>query len=184
MANDMQAQNKPQAAKGPAARKKKNGVRLPINWFDIFVIAVVALLVVLALGSTQLASLLGFGNTAQDCTVEYMVMFSDVDEGLALSISNGATVYHAASGTAMGQVITDPEVQSHRVVTYAEGMAQMKDKPGAVDIIVTVRTAAEYTENEGYSIGGTAVRVGDNLSLRFPGYTGVGHCINISRGSD
>jgi hypothetical protein len=184
MANDMQAQNKPQTSKSSAALKKKKGVRLPINWFDVFVIAVVVLLVVLALGSTQLVSLLGLGNTAQSYTVEYMVMFSDVDEDLALSISNGAAVYHAASGTAMGQVIADPEVQSHRVLTYADGMAQMKDKPGAVDMIVTVRTVVEYTENEGYSIGGTAVRVGDNLSLRFPGYTGVGHCINISRGSD
>jgi hypothetical protein len=35
-----------------------------------------------------------------------------------------------------------------------------------------------------YRLGDTAVRVGDNLSLRFPNYTGVGSCINIERVSN
>jgi hypothetical protein len=60
----------------------------------------------------------------------------------------------------------------------------MKDKPGAVDIIVTIRAEAEYIKKQGYTIGDTAVRVGDNLSLRFPNYTGVGSCINIERVSN
>lgn len=155
-----------------------------MNWFDLVVIAVLIVAGIAVFGNTQLMALLGFGSSAESCTVEYMVMFSDVDEQLALSIGDGNAVYAASSGLSMGTVMADPEVQTHRVVAYVDGSAQMKDKPGTVDIIVTIRAAAEYTEGEGFDVGGVMVRVGDNLSLRFPMYTGVGHCINVSRSTD
>ncbi|MBQ7337792.1 MAG: DUF4330 domain-containing protein [Clostridia bacterium] len=187
MAKDMQNE-KPSAPQKSAGRKaagrKKKSVRMPINLFDVAVIVVLVVVAVIALGSTQLATLFGIGERAEPCTVEYMVMFADVDQDLALAVSDGSAVYGNSTGASMGEVITSPEVQAHRVVTYADGTSQMKDKPGSVDVIVTVRASAQYTEGVGYTVGDTVVRVGDNLSLRFPGYTGVGSCINISRTSD
>ena len=183
MAKEIQHGTAPVVQKRTTGRKKKTG-RLPVNLFDVAAILAVVAVIALAISGTQLSRVFGFGTAGEDCTVEYMIMFADVDQDLALSVSEGNTV-HGGAGTAyMGEVITSPEVQPHRVVGYADGTAQMKEKPGAVNVIVTVRADAVYTEGEGYRVGDTTVRVGDTLSLRFPGYTGVGSCINISRTSD
>jgi hypothetical protein len=181
MTKDVQNQNKPSPEKGVPGRKKKKAIRLPINLFDIVVVSVIVLVAILAITGTQLKGLFGIGEKSQSCTVEYMVMFSDVDQELALAISEGAHVYRNETGAQMGLVISDPEVQAHRVVTYVDGSAQMKDKPGSVDITVTVRAEAQYVEGVGYTVGDVVLRMGDTVALRFPGYTGVGSCINISR---
>jgi hypothetical protein len=183
MAKEIQQEATPAVQKRAAGRKKKPG-HLPVNLFDVAAILVVVALIALAISGTQLSNVFGFDTVGEDCTVEYMIMFADVDQDLALSVSEGNTVYGGAGTAYMGEVITSPEVQPYRVVAYADGAAQMKEKPGAVNVIVTVRAEATYTEGEGYRVGETAVRVGDTLSLRFPGYTGVGSCINISRTSD
>ena len=183
MAKDKQNQNSPRV-RGTLSRKKRAKVALPINLFDVVIVLLIVVAVVLAINGTQLAQLFGLGEQVQSCTVEYMIMFSDVDQDLALEISEGAAVYGNETGEIMGEVVATPEVQSHRDLSYADGVAQMKEKPGAVDIIVTVRASAEYTEGEGYTVGESKLRVGDRLSLRFPGYTGVGDCINLERASD
>jgi hypothetical protein len=79
----------------------------------------------------------------------------------------------------MGTVSADPEVQTHNEVMYANGQAQMQSKPGSVDVIITIRTEAEYVEGEGYTVGASVIRVGNSISLRFPRYSGVGSCIHI-----
>lgn len=184
MAKEMQPEATAVSRKSGVARKKKKAIRLPINWFDIVVILLIVAVAALVLGGTQLRDLFGIGAQEERCTVEYMVTFSDVDQDLALSVREGDAVYGSTASSFMGEVITDPEVQAHRVVSYTHGTAQMKEKPGAVDVTVTVRAEAIYQEGVGYTIGDTTVRVGDTLSLRFPGYVGVGSCINISRSSD
>lgn len=158
---------------------KNNGKR-KINLFDIVVIVLVVVIIAVVMGGTQLRSLFRLSPDSTACTVEYMVMFADVDEDLAYAVVNGNAVYHTDTKAAMGTVSADPEVQSHRLVVYADGETQMKDKPGAVDVIITIRASAEYVEGVGYTIGGTPLRVGGTVSLRFPGYRGVGSCINIS----
>jgi hypothetical protein len=183
MAKDMQNENQVVRHKRTLARKKKP-IRLPINWFDAVIIALILVIGALAISGTQLASLFGIGESSESCTIEYMVLFADVGQDLALAIGEGATVYGTDAAGSKGKVIADPEVKAHSVLVCAEGVGQMKDKPGAVDIIVTIRAEAEYIKKQGYTIGDTAVRVGDNLSLRFPNYTGVGSCINIERVSN
>lgn len=183
MAKDHQNQNTA-SVRGTLGAKKRTGASLPINLFDIVVVIVVAVAIIIAINGTQLAQLLGIGAQTEHCTVEYMIMFSDVDQDLALAISEGAQVYGNDTSTGMGTVISAPEVQNHRDLSYVDGVAQMKEKPGSVDITVTVRASAEYIEGEGYTVGDSIIRVGGNLSLRFPGYTGVGSCINLERTSD
>lgn len=183
MAKETKKQNTP-SPRGTLGTKKRVWSSLPINLFDIVVVVLIVVVVVVAINGTQLARLFGLGEQVEDCTVEYMVRFSDVDQDLALAISEGAQVYGNGTGTVMGAVVSPPEVQPHRDLSYTGGVAQMKEKPGAVDIIVTVRASAEYTDGEGYVVGDSAVRVGQRLSLRFPGYTGVGDCINLERSSD
>ena len=183
MSKNMQTENKVVPPKSAVVRKKRTS-KLPINWFDMVMIVVIIVAAVLAFGNTQLASLLGFGQTTEVCTVEYMVLFSDVDQSLALAVSENVAVYSNATGAVMGIVTEDPEVSVHNILSYADGSAKMKEKPGSVDVIVTVRANAEYVAGEGYSVGDVFVRVGDNLSLRFPDYTGVGSCINIVKVSD
>ena len=183
MAKDIQNEKQPAFRKGTVARKKK-AVRLPINWFDAVIIVLILVVGALAISGTQLATLFGIGETTESCTVEYMVMFADVDQDLALAISEGAAVYGSSSAGSMGKVIADPEIKAHSVLVYADGEGQLKEKPGSVDIIVTIRAQAEYQKGQGYIVGDAVVRVGDNLSLRFPNYTGVGCCINIERVSN
>ncbi len=184
MAKEVQRENTPAPQKSAVGRKKKKALRLPVNFFDAAVIVLIVVAIVIALGSTQLGKLFGIGSSGESCTVEYMVMFADVDQDLALAVSRGNAVYGNETAALMGEVITDPEVQAYRLVTYANGETQMREKPGAVNVIVTVRAQAVYTEGVGYTVGDTVVRVGDTLALRFPGYTGVGSCINVSRTSD
>ena len=183
MAKDMQHETQPAFRKGTVVRKKKT-VQLSINWFDMVVIVLLVAIAALAISGTQLASLFGIGETTEKCTVEYMVVFADVDQDLALAISDSASVYGTSSAGSMGKVIADPEIKAHNVLVYSDGSGALKEKPGAVDIIVTIRAQAEYQKGVGYTIGDTVVRVGDHLSLRFPNYTGVGSCINIERVSN
>jgi hypothetical protein len=183
MAKDIQKEKQGALRGGPIARKKKVA-QLSVNWFDALVIVLILAVAALVVSGTQLASLFGIGDDAEKCTVEYMVMFADVDQDLALAIGDGASVYGTSGAGSMGKVIADPELKAHYVLVYADGTGSMKEKPGAVDIIVTIRAQAEYRAGHGYTVGDTAVRVGDNLSLRFPNYTGVGSCINIERVSN
>ena len=183
MAKEIQNEKQGTLRKGAIARKKK-ATQLSVNWFDAVVIVLILVVVALVVSGTQLASLFGIGADTEKCTVEYMVMFADVDQDLALSISDSASVYGTSSAGSMGKVIADPELKAHKVLVYADGTGSLKEKPGAVDIIVTIRAQAEYREGHGYTVGDTVVRVGDNLSLRFPNYTGVGSCINIERVSN
>lgn len=159
---------------------RHTGERRAINAFDIVVVVLLVAVIAVVMSGTQLRTLFRLEPDSTPCTVEYMVMFSDVDEDFAYRVANGDGVYHTVSKSAMGTVCADPEVQAHRVVIYANGEAAMQDKPGSVDVVITVRASAEYIKGEGYVVGTTPLRVGSNLSLRFPGYSGVGSCINIS----
>ena len=175
------------AAKGKTPRRsaaRHAGERRMINAFDLIVVVLLAAAIALLLSGTQLQTLFRTESGSTPCTVEYMVMFSDVDEDFAYAVANGNTAYHTSSKAAMGTVYAEPEVQAHRVVIYADGEAQMQDKPGSVDVIITIRAAAEYTEGVGYTVGTTTLRVGSSVSLRFPNYSGVGSCINISKLAD
>ena len=189
MAQDMKtpkdtvaAFSEPSDGKGKAphhANSRRGEGNRAINIFDIVVIVLLVAAIVIATSSTQLRELFRLAPESTECTVEYMIMFSDVDEDFAYAVANGNAVYHAQTKASMGMVTADPEVQAHRIPVYADGEAQMKDKPGAVDVIVTVRASAEYIEGVGYTVGTTTLRVGSSISLRFPGYSGVGQCIHV-----
>ena len=68
MAKDMQNENQVVRHKRTLARKKKP-IRLPINWFDAVIIALILVIGALAISGTQLASLFGIGESSESCTI-------------------------------------------------------------------------------------------------------------------
>ena len=115
------------AAKGKTPRRsaaRHTGEHRMINAFDLIVVVLLVAAIALLLSGTQLRTLFRTESGSTPCTVEYMVMFSDVDEDFAYAVANGNAVYHTSSKAAMGTVYAEPEVQAHRVVIYADGGSQ------------------------------------------------------------
>jgi hypothetical protein len=124
-----------------------------------------------------------FGKDESDIkTVEYVIMFSAIDESLADTIKNGDMVYNEDGTVCLGQISGEVEVDAYSTVGYKDGVAQMKVYPDKVNLTVTIRVDAQHSADYGYSVEGNRIALGRKYTMRFPGLLAEGECININVG--
>lgn len=158
----------------------------PINAIDVIVIllvlAVIAFFVVRGVFGGSL-----FKSKTETKTIEYTVVFRRVSEDFVTAVSSGNAVLNAKEKQSFGTVSADVESNPSTYVAYvpggeegAGGTATLLPYPGYVDLTVTIRVDAEYSEGTGYTVGGIRIAVGSEYSLMFPGFTGTGTCIALN----
>ncbi len=157
---------------------KRSSKRI-INAVDVLIILLVFAVIGTLIAGISLREVIFGKDESEVKTIEYVVLFSGVDESLAGTIKNGDAVYSEDSGVCFGHISSEVEVDTYSVVGYKDGAAQMKPYPDKVNLTVTIRVDASYSEDQGYSVDGNRIALGRSYTMRFPGLLAEGECINI-----
>ncbi len=182
---------KTKAKKTRAARTQKNW---KFNFLDI-IILLLLLLFVAALVILMIPSATDFLGSEGDTSIVYTVVFSGVDESLALSanIADGQTVVDEATGRVIGTVVgnmqTDPyyEFVSKEHVDEEGNSSVLLTRElyeGKKDITVTLTANATYSEGKGYEVDGCRIACNKEYKMIFPGFTGSGVCTVVTEGEN
>ena len=159
--------------------KLRRSTKRVINVVDVLIIFVGVAVVGVLIAGISLRDII-FGPDGEEVkTVEYVVLFSGIDESLANTLKIGDKVYSEDGTVYFGQISSEVETDAHSLVGYKDGVATMKPYPGKVNLTVTLRVSADYVAGEGYSVGGNRIALGSDYIMRFPGLLATGECINI-----
>ncbi len=162
--------------------KLKRSTKRVINVVDILIILVVVGVVGALVAGISFRDVIFGSQENESKTVEYVVLFSGIDENLADTIKMGDKVYSEDGSVYLGQISSEVEVDDHYVVGYKDGAPTMKPYPGKVNLTVTVKVSADYSEGDGYSVDGNRIALGKSYLMRFSGLLAEGECINIGAG--
>ncbi len=120
-------------------------------------------------------------------TIQYTVVFYNVDETVYDKIEVGVNVTDNIGGISLGIVDDTPEseISYKYVLSFDEESntyeAQKKDDElGRRNVTVTVVATASYSEGKGYTVNGYGISVGKEMSLRFPDFSAVGYCNSLT----
>ncbi len=120
-------------------------------------------------------------------TIQYTVVFYNVDETVYDKIEVGVNVTDNIGGISLGIVEDTPESEiSYKYILVTdpetkEIQAQRKDDElGRHNVTVTVVATANYSEGTGYAVDGYGISVGKEMNLRFPDFSAVGYCNSLT----
>ncbi len=149
----------------------------------LLIVAFVASAVVLLI--PNVTELLGDKGDRQ---IIYTVVFSEVDEELALAadIYDGQTVIDKSTGRVLGTVIGDALVDDSYEFVIKNGA--LDDAPllesglyeGKKTLTVTLTATATYNEGRGYEVDGCRIACDRVIEMIFPGFTGKGVCTVVT----
>lgn len=162
---------------------EKKGHARRFNIIDVLIIVAVILLGAVVVNIVVPTGLWGdlFGGSTEE--IQYTVELIGVDRAYVDNFAEGDTVVDAVSKFALGTVTAVDNNSHYRVLSYNEKLGEStyityQDK---YNVLITVSVAAEYEEGVGYTVGGRRIAVGENMSLRFPGFAGEGYCVSVAK---
>lgn len=163
-------------------QKGKNQKKFRFNFIDFLVILTVLLLCAIALSFFSPASVFDKLSKKNEVTIQYTVELLGVDEDFIEKIKEENTVVDSVSKNSLGKVKAVDASTPHSVLLYDQtsDAGVLSQYPDKYNVLVTIETVCDYAQTEGYSVNGKRIAVGENMSLRFPDYTGEGYCISIS----
>lgn len=176
--------------------KKLRTARVQKNWRFNFLDAVIVLLLLLFATAAvilllpQAVDIIG---GAGDIEIVYTVVFSNVDENLALTanIFDGQTVTDKTSGRIIGTVTGDALIGDSYQNVIADGennagtvMIESAVLEGKKTVTVTLTANASYTEGKGYEVNGCRIACNREYTMVFPGFTGEGVCTVVTVNED
>ena len=151
------------------------------NFID-FLLIVVILLIVAALIYVFLPSSLIKGLFADDTVeIQYTIEIKGIDENFLSNVKENDVVINAVSKSNIGTVTAVDYSTQYTILEYNEASQSgvLSVVPGKYNMVITINASAHYTEGEGYTINGTRIAVGEQISLRFPSFVGKGYCISV-----
>ena len=120
-------------------------------------------------------------------TIQYTVVFYNVDETVYDKIEVGVNVTDNTGGVSLGIVEDTPESEmSYKYVLATDEAnntheAQRKDDElGRHNVTVTIVATAAYKEGSGYTVNGYGISIGKEMNLRFPDFSAVGYCNSLT----
>ena len=112
--------------------------------------------------------------------IQYVIEIQDVEERFDNAISKGDPVQDAIERKNIGTVIG---VQSspYEIITfdYNEGVETVTTVEGRVVLNVTIEATAIATD-KAFTVDGCEIRVGQQYSVMFPDFYGIGYCIKLT----
>ncbi len=166
---------------------RKTG-RFSLNLFDILIIFVVLVIIALSVIGVRMSDLFN-KDEGRACTLQYELTFLNVDEALVTGIQSGDALYNTDTKAVLGYVVGNVQLTPHTRIVAAEVQAEdgtittqgaYVTVPERYDMTVTIISEdARYVSGEGYLLGGHAMRIGMDYSVRFPGYVGSGYCATL-----
>ena len=159
-----------------------NNRRLRFNLVDALILLLVAAVGFAAVYLFVLKDR-GNGPTDETTTIEYVMEFQNLDDMYANSVPISAddTVLDAVSQVVVGKVKEDAVPVPYEKIGFDK--EKMKDfaytVEGRTNLHVTVTATAKVTDSA-FTVGGITIRVGEQYSLVFPDFYGVGYCISLT----
>lgn len=161
--------------------ENKKAFRLHLNLFDGIVI-VAALAVAAVLLWTQLKPAAPTAAPTSE-KVQYTIVLQKTVPGTGAQVKAGDALIDAVKNYELGNVVSSETVPAQDFAIDTEnGCYVLADVPGKEDVYITVESSAVVSD-EAVTVGsGYAVRVGDDIYVRGPGYLGSGRVYAIERG--
>lgn len=162
----------------PKTNKKK---RIRFNLID-FLLIIIALLVVFAIVYVFLPNSFIKGLFADDSvTIQYAIEFKGVDESFLESIKENDTVIDSVSKGEIGTVTAVDYSTQYTELKYDESADTgiLSVFPEKYNVIVTITADADFSAEDGYTVNGVRIAVGELISARFPNFAFEGYCISV-----
>ena len=153
-----------------------------INFFDVVIIALVAVLcvAVLVIRSKSAAS---STTAAQMQTLQYTIELNAVPDQMSDAIAIGDSLTEGVKNYNLGNVVdVQVEAATDQTPIASEGRYVEKEIPEMEKIFLTVE--AQVTESDSsFAIDGAyVVRAGNTVSVKGPGYAWEGMVVSVNRG--
>ncbi len=153
--------------------------KIRINGMDVVILTVIAAAVLLLLYVFVWSA---GEDTAETEYVDlvYVVEVMSLDGQFQNSIQAGQPVLDAVKRGSMGTVQTTPQVVPMKVAAYDEesGQEVYNEVPGKYRMSISIEAKAAVSP-QAYTVGGTAIYVGEKLSLVFPNMKCDGYCVDL-----
>lgn len=164
-----------------SGKKKKTG---RFNLMDLVLVLIIVLVIATVLYIFDPFAWIKGMTAKQDRDIIYTVEFVNVDEAFLNKIQENDLVIDSVSKNTMGTV-TVPDYNHHYTeLQYVDQQGVLVSYPNRYNVLVSISTAAEYVEGEGYSVNSRRIAVGEKLSLRFPDFAAEGYCIGLVVSTD
>ena len=117
---------------------------------------------------------------SDNITIKYTVKLEKIRDDIAHHIKKGDNVIEAVSKKSLGYV-DDLRFENcfAEIFSHTEKKYVLSEYEGYSNILVTL-CADAYTDGSSFSVNGYVLKIGREISLRFPDFYGVGKCISVS----
>ena len=153
-----------------------NKRKVRFNFIDLLILLLVASAVFVILYVFVLSDRNASEPAQEEKTIQYVVEFLNVDERFDEIIKKEQPVQDAIRRKAMGTVV-GVEPKDFEKITFSQNTGEeiLSNAEGRRTIYVTIETKVVETK-EAFMADGVAIRVGEQYSLIFPEFYGVGFC--------
>ena len=161
--------------------QNKKGFRLHLNLFD----AIVILAALGVAGVLLWSQLKPAAPTAAPAAqkVQYTIVLQKTVPGTGEQVQAGDRLVDTVKNYELGNVVSAETVPAQDFAIDTEnGCYVLADVPGKEDVYITVESSAVISDDAVTVGSGYAVRVGDDIYVRGPGYLGSGRVYAIERG--
>ena len=159
-----------------SSKKKKTG---RFNLMDLILVLIVVLVIATVLYIFDPFAWIKGMTSKQEKNIIYTVEFVNVDEAFINKIQENDLVVDAVTKNTLGTVTVPDYNHQYTELQYVEQQGVLVSYPNRYNVLVSISTAADYVEGEGYSVNSRRIAVGEKLSLRFPDFAAEGYCIGL-----
>ena len=153
-----------------------------INFFDVVIIALVAVLcvAVLVIRSKSAAS---STTAAQMQTLQYTIELNAVPDQMSDAIAIGDSLTEGVKNYNLGNVVdVQVEAATDQTPIASEGRYVEKEIPEMEKIFLTVESQVTESDSSFAIDGAYGVRAGNTVSVKGPGYAWEGMIVSVNRG--
>jgi len=161
--------------------ENRQGFRLRLNLFDAIVILVAVAAAALLLWRQARPDTAAAGPAARN--IQYTIRLQRVVESLPPAVAPGDRLEDSVKNYELGSVVSSTSMPATRSILN-EGAARYVTAqiPGFYDVDIVVEAPAVISDEQVLLDGGYALRVGEAVYVRGPGYLGSGIVYAIERG--
>lgn len=155
--------------------------RIRLNLFDAIVILIALAAAALLLWQRLRPAAPAAAPAASK--IEYTIRFQKALSGTGALVKAGDALVDSVKNYDLGQVTAvrvEQAVQS--IINETDLCYTTAEIPGCEDIYISVRSSGTVSDSQVLVGGGYAVRVGEEIFVRGPGYLGSGVVYSIERG--
>ncbi len=150
-------------------------VKKKFNFFDFFIIAIVALILV------GIVWFMGRNDTDTGVQnrIQYVVEMQNLTEDKFSSIQIGDKVLDSVGKSEIGVVSAIDKVPyTVSIYNTVSGKLESVEMEGRYSLLLTIEAYADVTE-EAINVGSYRVAVGKGISVQSKNYVGTGYCLSV-----